>query len=476
MPGPETVGTDQLDEIRRLEILDAFATGDFVRAVRLCLVALQSSPNSQFATTYLEKAEAAWDKGYGVPIDLRRQFQRANSLVRARRFRDARQIYEDILAQANKMGVWHWAEVEQALGQVDNLEMANQMVQHATELISADRWEEALDEYRQAFSIAPDLPHLASSIEQLQRLIEHSQLALALQGTSPASLFFQIHDLQNSLVYARTLAIQRPSSKRVEDLVVAIESLLSAASESAIQLVNECLQLADQIPDLRTARGLLRRAQAISFQIQHLPIAAEAKANLETAILYRANQLNVARSLDEMIAIRKTSTDGSTLSALIQDGNLHTQLAGITQWLHQIQFYAKESRHLLPAIELCQRALSCTNLEAVAQLPADIGSATDRDAPKWASEWERAHSALVAIAQKARKILSSNSDDHVREVRFGLEDLKSIATSQFAPLQMLTDMIAVHWLHLIDQRFPQNQRGANSILPDNSAVSNQAYT
>ncbi|MBE2193083.1 MAG: tetratricopeptide repeat protein [Anaerolinea sp.] len=319
------------------EAAQAYYAGDYQKTIDAANRVLSLQPDHAAALDYRQKSEDNLIRGivpdHRIPFDARVAYNRANSLVRAGNYEEARRLYREARDIAERAGINSWKDAEQALLDIEDLALARELLADGDRLLANDDWSEALRKYEGAQRVVPSDPMAQERIELVKRVQEQYDKASVALNMMTGSLNERVTSLQTLL---NTLASMRqilPGSARLRTM----------AEEASRRIQTVKVQLIDQ------GKGALTRAEAASALDERQRLIAEAVRAYETANNIDpgdgslTQELQAARQAEAQISDARGIIERS--SALIAQ-NFDNELFQARNMLAGLRNHAQDPKYL----------------------------------------------------------------------------------------------------------------------------------
>ncbi|HRE47220.1 MAG TPA: hypothetical protein PLD47_05795 [Aggregatilineales bacterium] len=253
------------------EAAQAYYAGDYQRTIEVVNRVLAAQPENAAALDYRQKSEDNLIRGivpdHRIPFDARVAYNRANSLVRAGNYEEARRLYREARDIAERAGILSWKDAEQALLDIEDLALARELLADGDRLLANDDWNEALHKYEGALRVVPSDPMAQDRIDQVKQVQEQYDKASVALNMMTGSLPDRVTNLQNLLNTLAALRQVLPGSARLRVM----------AEEAARRIQTVKAQLIDQ------GKGALTRADSATTLDEKYRLVGEAVRAFETA-------------------------------------------------------------------------------------------------------------------------------------------------------------------------------------------------
>lgn len=427
-------------------ILDAYYSGDFAGAARLCGALLHEDPQHTVAQTYLEKVRAAWEQGYGVPFELRRQLHQAQRLERLRDYDGARSLCESLLAEARALGIFGWTTVEETLLRLDRFEKAVGSWKQANACVQKDQWEEALEHSKQALSLAPELEHIRNLEQDIEAVLDEEQrfARAALPATSVADDELEL--LVQALEGAHTLRARWPTSARIQVLVAAIENVAARTRQEKIREIGAALEATASPTGLWVMEDKLRSASTLLGYVRRIPGEARPIEELSATLRLRQANLELAKTFEGKIVGWLLNKNVRAPTARIEPWMTPTQMVALASTMRQILVDLRQMEMLMAEMEFCWAAMACNSPQAIAHFADAAGPEQSAAASTaWHNAWKIVRGQILVVSKEVKQCLQNGAifDDIMNGK--SLTAIRELAEQQIFPLSQLAYTIAQNW-------------------------------
>lgn len=302
------------------DVTQSYYAGDYQRTVEIANRVLASQPENPTALDYRQKAEDNLLRGvvpdHRIPFEARVAYNRANSLVRAGNYEEAKRLYRDARDLAEQAGIPAWKDVEDALFDIEELSVAYEMQHEGDRLLATDDWVGARQKYEGALNVVAGDPVAQERLDLVRRVQDQynkANLDLNTLSGSPVERAATLQNLLGSLGQFRQML---PGSARLQALTQDIQKRLQTIKTQLIEQSQATLVRAETASTLDEKLRITAEASRILELATNLdPGDSDAAAALQNARQYEGRVQEARQTIERIAALLTQNFDDELAQA-----------------------------------------------------------------------------------------------------------------------------------------------------------------